>query len=281
MTTVELLPHSTHYAIALAMNKDFPKHILQEMVTEKKLKTLYDLARHIESEVEEVSSKNFNKLRKYHDFLKDDQDEFIQKINKEFYKIKSNDYQFQVYLMNLERFLGQSTKEYQFLVNTKDELLVTKKSQIVCLADSVRSAHNIGAFFRNAECFGVKEIILSGLSPSGDHHQVKKTAMGCDEFVSWSYIKNPLDIIKKYKELNYKIIAIETGHNAISLNQLQIENDKILLLFGHEQFGISLELLKQTDEIVKIDLHGQKNSLNVSVSQAVALNHINYLLEKA
>jgi len=49
---------------------------------------------------------------------------------------------------------------------------------------------------------------------------------------------------------------------------------ELVLLFGHEQFGLSLELLQAADKIISINLSGVKNSLNVSVSQAIVLNHL-------
>ena len=45
----------------------------------------------------------------------------IQKINKEFAKIQKSPQHFQFYLMHLERALGQSSSEYQFLVKQNDE----------------------------------------------------------------------------------------------------------------------------------------------------------------
>ncbi len=252
------------------------------MSTNKKLKVLYDLAKFIEDQHENIDSNHFKKLKKYHHFLRFDEELVIQKVNKEFQKIKSLDYQFQVYLMNLERLLGQSLKEYDFLVKTNDSYNENAhSSNIVCLLDSIRSAHNIGAFFRNAECFGIQEIIMTGLSPTPESIQVKKTAMGCDQLVPWRYYKNTLEIVKEFKNKDYQVIAIETGANAISLNRFKPEDDKILLLFGHEQFGLSLELIKESHQIVRIPLRGQKNSLNVAISQGIVLNHLNVFFTNA
>jgi len=187
------------------------------------------------------------------------------------------DYQFQVYLMNLERFLGQSKKEYDFLVNTGDEKhnqRSEKRFPITCLLDSIRSAHNVGSFFRNAECFGTAEILLCGLSPTPKSIQVKKTAMGCDELVKWRYEQNACIEVKKLKELGATIWAIETSSTAIHINDVLEIPTPLVLIFGHEQHGISHELLELSDKIIDITLYGSKNSLNVSVSQAVVLNHI-------
>lgn len=257
------------------MNKDFSKDKLISFPETKQIKVLYDLAKFIENNHHDYSSQHFEKLIKYHSFLEQSQYFSIQKLNKEFSKIKSIDYQFQIYLMNLERLLGQSSDEYQFMVSTQDKKQSsTLKFNIICLLDSVRSAHNVGAMLRNAECFGVEKVILCGLSPSADTAPVQKTAMGCDQEIDWSYIKDPMYLINDLKEQGYEVWSIETSPHAFTLNEVAIESKKLILIFGHEQFGVSNELLSISDKIVSISLFGNKNSLNVSVSQGIVLNHL-------
>jgi len=260
------------------MHKDYTQKILTEMTEEKKLWALYKLASFIQEKSHEVDSSHFLKLKKYHQYLNDSEFEKIQKINKEFNKVKAIDYQFEVYLMNLERFLGQSKKEYEFLVSTGDKRNKSKKFQIICVLDSIRSAHNVGSFFRNAECFGCESLILGGLTPTPELAQVQKTAMGCDLSINWLYEKDLNLKINEFKDNDYTIWAVETSNKAIHLNDLTTAPEKLVLIFGHEQHGISKELLDMSDNIIDIALYGTKNSLNVAVSQAVALNKITSLL---
>ena len=263
------------------MNKDFSKEKLLSFSTEKIFKVLYDLAIHIEKEQKNILSNSFKKLQKYHDFLADHSDDLIKKINKEFIKVKDLDYQYQVYLMNLERLLGQSSKEYEFLVTTKDDQNTKIKTlPIICLLDSIRSAHNVGAMFRNAECFGVEKIILCGLSPTPENQHVTKTCMGTDKDVSWEYSKNAIDKIQELKQIGYQIWSVETAQKAELIYNTSLNDQKVVLIFGHEHFGVSRELLELSDKIVKIPLCGNKNSLNVSVSQGIILSSLTSKLSK-
>ncbi len=256
------------------MHKDFNSKILLAKTPRQQFKVLYDLARYIEVNQHPIESLHFEKLIKYHNYLKDVDEEKIQKLNKEFNKIKSLDYQFQIYLMNLERFLGQSQKEYEFLVKTGDQESAQQTFPIICLLDSVRSAHNIGSMFRNAECFGAQEVILCGLSPTPESPQVKKTAMGSDEKMKWTYAKDAIEIAQKLKDQGHTIWAVETAKESLDLNKITEVPSPLVLIFGHEQHGISLELLQLCDQIIEIPLYGAKNSLNVGVSQALVLNQI-------
>ena len=256
------------------MKKYFTKDKLLSFSNEKKLRALYDLSIYIESNEKEINSKSFLKLYEYHQNLKDCHDESIQKINKEFFKVKRLDYQYQVYLMNLERLLGQSKKDYDFLIQRTDSRTNSSKHPISCLLDSVRSAHNVGAFFRNSESFGSSHLYLCGLTPTPEIQQVQKTSMGSIENMSWTYEKSAVDLVKDLKEKGHNIWAIETGKESIPIHKVTTYPKELVLLFGHEQFGLSLELLQAADKIISINLSGVKNSLNVSVSQAIVLNHL-------
>lgn len=256
------------------MNKDFSKEKLLSFSQSKQLKVLLDLALFIEKNSDAHLSKHFDKLRKYHAFLKDTQDEYIKKLNKDFVKVKGLDKQFQLYLMNLERFFGQSQKEYDFLVARNDISSVQQSFPILCILDSIRSAHNIGAMFRNAECFGLEKIYLTGYAPGPEHIQVQKTSMGTDSLVPWEHADDISHLIEKLKNDGYKVLGIETTKKGHLLEHFQYQGEKLALIFGHEQFGLSLEVLNLCDDFLKINLFGQKNSLNVSVSQAIVLNHL-------
>ncbi|MCT4641838.1 MAG: hypothetical protein N4A33_06020 [Bacteriovoracaceae bacterium] len=258
------------------MNKDFSEDKLLSFNEKKIFKVLFDLAHFIEKNKEDTKNTHFQKLQKYHQYLSKHQNEYIQKLNKEFKKIVKLDYQFQIYLMNLERFIDITTKEYDFL-KQKDSLEPKKVLNYEILLDSIRSAHNIGAIFRNAECFGVKHIHLCGLSPTPKKEQVKKTSMGTDELVSWSYSKDAIEKVKKLKKLGYKIYAVDTMKNALLEKSLHIDPNNSLFIFGHEQYGIAPSLIDLCDEYIKISLYGNKNSLNVAVASGIILNKVSSL----
>lgn len=260
------------------MQKFFSKNILINFSEHKQIKVLYDLANLIEQNNHSIESQHFQKLKNYHSYLETSEHHKIKILNKEFNKIHSLDYQFQIYLMNLERFLGQSKKDYEFIVKTIDDESSSKTFPIICVLDSIRSAHNVGSMFRNAECFGCHKIILTGLSPTPSHSSVVKVAMGTDQNIPWEFEKSLINVIKNLKNQGYEIWAIETGRDAIPIDSLTQIHDKIALIFGHEAHGIGLEGLKLSDKIVKIPLYGSKNSLNVAMSQGIILHRLVSLL---
>ena len=260
------------------MQKFYPKNILLSFSENKQIKALYDLAIFIEQNKHQVNSLHFKKLADYHDFLIDSSFKTIQKLNKEFSKIKKIDYQYQIYLMLLERALGKSSKESTFIVTSVDKnKKPTQDNGVVCILDSIRSAHNVGAMLRNAECFGHHKVYLTGLSPKADHVQVIKTAMGAEKLLDCVYVKNATELVKELKCKGYAIWSVETAQNQKSLYEQKERPEKIALIFGHEQYRVSFDLLELSDLVINIPMLGSKNSLNVSVAQGVVLSHLNLI----
>lgn len=259
------------------MHKVYSQNNLLSMNSEKQFKVLLELASFIEKNVQTTDADHYERLVSYHHILSGTRDNRMIRLNREFQKLpqKKIGRQFQVYIMTLERFMGQSKKEYEFLVPRGDKASKeVKLIPVICLLDSVRSAHNIGAMFRNADCFSIQEIIICGLSPTPDHNQVKKTAMACDETVNWSYQRHASTHLEILKKEGYKIWAVEQTKNSVNINKISEVPKKLVLVFGHEQYGVSFEILKFADKTIFIELFGKKNSLNVSVCQAITLHKI-------
>lgn len=136
----------------------------------------------------------------------------------------------------------------------------------------VRSMHNIGAAFRNADAFGIDELILSGFSPTPPRPEISKTAIGAEEFVQWRQSNDIRRTLLELKENNYTILGLEQTTDSVLLPDFELSIDKkICLLFGNEVTGIDGEILPLVDRFLEIPQFGHKHSLNVSVTVGVAL----------
>jgi tRNA G18 (ribose-2'-O)-methylase SpoU len=63
-----------------------------------------------------------------------------------------------------------------------------KAAQICIICDNLRSVFNVGSLFRTAECLGVGEVLLCGISPTPQHSNMEKTAMGTQSLVAWRHL---------------------------------------------------------------------------------------------
>jgi len=165
--------------------------------------------------------------------------------------------------------LKKLTTKQILLRNQKRSSPLTDKF-ILWLHD-IRSLHNVGAAFRSADAFGIKELWLSGFTPTPPRPEITKTAIGAEEHVSWKKIEHELKAIQQLKKNNYTILGLEQTGNSIPLQDYKITGIPICLILGNEVTGIDQKLLDHLDAAVEIPQFGMKHSLNVSVAAGVAL----------
>jgi len=142
------------------------------------------------------------------------------------------------------------------------------KLPIYLILDNLRSSFNVGSIFRSAECFGVSEICLCGYTPLPDSSKVQTTSMGTADLVNWKHFDKTEAAIEYLRKKGCKIYAVETAENASLLADVEFSEQSAFIM-GNEALGISEEILASADEVVKIELMGWKNSLNVGVTTAI------------
>lgn len=156
---------------------------------------------------------------------------------------------------------------------------------IILIAHNIRSTHNVGAFLRTADGFGVSKVIFSGYTPyptlENDTRlpyfadkltrQIHKTALGAETMVPFEHYDQPP--IDNLKQEGYVIVGLEQDDRSIMLPDYTVP-DKIALLLGNEVDGIYPDLRDRCDALIEIPMRGGKESFNVSVACGIALYHI-------
>lgn len=161
-----------------------------------------------------------------------------------------------------------STK--QILQNNQQRKSPLRDHFILWLHD-IRSLHNVGAAFRNADAFGIQQLWLSGFTPTPPRPEITKTAIGAEEHVSWKKVENEIEQIHQLKKNGYKILALEQTNSSIAIHDYAISENPVCLILGNEVTGVDEQLLPEIDAAVEIPQFGMKHSLNVSVASGVAL----------
>ncbi|MES2986130.1 MAG: TrmH family RNA methyltransferase [Patescibacteria group bacterium] len=144
------------------------------------------------------------------------------------------------------------------------------------LLPDIRSAYNVGSIFRSADCFGALKLYLTGTTPrpvdrfNRPQKEIAKTALGGEKAIPWEYFDTAKEVIKKAKKDGFTIVAIEQSSKSIDIKTFT-KTEKILCIFGNEVDGVPKEILKLCDEVIEIDMKGEKESLNVSVCAGVVL----------
>ncbi|REL38088.1 TrmH family RNA methyltransferase [Rhodohalobacter sp. SW132] len=144
-------------------------------------------------------------------------------------------------------------------------------SHFILWLHNIRSLHNVGAAFRNADAFGVSRLLLSGYTPTPPRPEITKTAIGAEEHIPWSTVQNPAESAQLLKNDGYHITGLEQTDQSVILNRFEMPSPKIVLVLGNEVTGIDDDFLPLLDSSVEIPQYGTKHSLNVSVACGVAL----------
>lgn len=148
------------------------------------------------------------------------------------------------------------------------------KFPIKVILDNVEDGINVGGIFRLADGFGVSELCLCENTPTPDNKTVKRTSRSTQNYVNYSHYKSTIECINKLKLEGYKIIAIEITSNSSSIQNFDFTDDKIAIVLGNEQDGVSADVLNIVDETLHIDMYGNNSSFNVMTVTAISLYEI-------
>jgi len=169
-----------------------------------------------------------------------------------------------------ERALKRNIQDDDFLVTSTDlkDSSSIQKAPLYFILENIRSAFNVGAFFRTSECLGAKALYLTGYTSSPLNLKVEKTSMGTAQFIEWEHRSSTLDTIQELRSQGVRICAVETSLQAQIYSQ-DFFKTPYAFVFGNERFGLEQDILKACDEVRRIPVFGAKNSLNVCIAAGV------------
>jgi len=178
---------------------------------------------------------------------------------------------FQTLIVPLERELQKNPSDEDFLITHQDRPFTQKKTWPLHIAlDHWRSAFNVGSLFRTADGLGIEKLHLWGYTPTPENKAVQKTSLDSHLSVPWASSEKTSTALLELKKQGYHLVAFETSARSVSLEE-KFPQQKTVMIFGNERFGMNSEDLKLCDEVRQIPMHGIKNSLNVSVCAALAI----------
>ena len=157
--------------------------------------------------------------------------------------------------------------------NTIDWEIRQKAKQITVICDNLRSVFNVGSLFRTSECLGIGKIMLCGITPTPEHSNMPKTAMGTEIIVAWSYFSNTSEAIASCHQEGLFIYALETVDKAKSVFEADYQFP-LAVVIGNEALGIESSILELCDEFITLPQLGWKTSLNVGVAAGITLYQI-------
>ncbi len=82
------------------------------------------------------------------------------------------------------------------------------------------------------------------------------------------------------KKEDYNLVALELTDESAPIEKMKIEaGEKIALVIGNEQHGVSNSILNLVSQCVHIPMFGENSSLNVTQATGIALFTLTKLLK--
>ncbi len=155
---------------------------------------------------------------------------------------------------------------------TPEAFAESPKCPVVVVLENIRSANNVGSFFRTADAFAIERIVLCGITAAPPSREIHKTALGAELTVPWRYERAATEAVQQLHDEGYILLAVEQVEGALPLDRFRIEGgQKYALVFGNEVEGVSQGVVDRCDGAIEIPQLGTKHSLNVSVAGGLVL----------
>lgn len=145
------------------------------------------------------------------------------------------------------------------------------KHPISVVLDNVRSLHNVGSMFRTSDAAAAEHLYLTGITGTPENPALRKTALGAQETVAWSYCKTAVGAVSALRAQGYTIAVLEITDSPAEIEHLEASAFPLCLVVGNEVTGVSDAVVQMADLAFEIPQFGAKQSLNVSVAYGIAL----------
>lgn len=143
------------------------------------------------------------------------------------------------------------------------------KDPIILILVGIEKPGNLGAILRSAEAIGIDAIILSEIKTDIFHPNVIRSSLGTI-FSHKVIIYKSNKLIKWLKIKKIHLLATSIKENTINIYESNLRSG-IAIIVGNESLGLSNKWINSSDRLLKIPMHGNIDSLNVSNAVSIIL----------
>jgi 23S rRNA (guanosine2251-2'-O)-methyltransferase len=157
---------------------------------------------------------------------------------------------------------------------------LTGDSAAIVALDHIEDPHNVGAIARSAIAAGMTGMLLSSRRQAPLSAAAFKAAAGALERLPVAVVGSIPEALSRLKEAGVWVVGLQAGSET-SLFGAEILTEPVAVVVGAEASGLSLLAAKRCDLLVEIPMAGEMESLNASVSAALACFEIMRARRKA
>ena len=162
-----------------------------------------------------------------------------------------------------------SSTHYQRVEDLVQNIFEEGKDPFFIILDGVTDVRNFGAIARTCECAGVDAIVIPFRGSVSVGADAIKTSAGALHTLPVCKEKNLVQTVKYLKASGVRVVAAtEKGDKVYTDTDL---TGPLAIVMGAEDTGVSPEIIRLCDDLVKIPINGKISSLNVSVAAGVMI----------
>jgi 23S rRNA (guanosine2251-2'-O)-methyltransferase len=150
---------------------------------------------------------------------------------------------------------------------TLDALAVGEAA--VMVLDHVEDPHNLGAIARSAAASGMTGMVVSSRRAAPLSAVAFKAAAGALERLPVAVVGSIPEALSRLKDRGLWVVGLDAAGNQ-DLFGLELLTEPVALVIGAEGLGLSRLTAARCDQVVSIPMADESESLNASVSAALA-----------
>ncbi|MCB0399158.1 MAG: RNA methyltransferase [Winogradskyella sp.] len=158
------------------------------------------------------------------------------------------------------------------------KVLAQRTKHFTVATEDVYQLHNTSAVIRTCDVFGIQEVNI--VEEINSKRIDREIAMGAQKWVDLNRYHTTKSCIEDLKAKGYQIVATSPHVEDCDLIDFDISK-RSCFFFGRETEGLSERVLDEADCFLKIPMVGFTESLNISVSAAIILQHVTSRLRKS
>ncbi|MCF6206195.1 MAG: RNA methyltransferase [Sulfurovum sp.] len=140
----------------------------------------------------------------------------------------------------------------------------------IVMLTEISNADNIGAIARSAAALGVGGYLVPQQGPHPYSRRAVRVSMGHIGKLRYHCYDNIEETLKRLRREGYRIFAAEVTPDSTPLSEVKVPG-KWVVLMGHEQLGISDDILQLCDEVVTIEMEKGIKSFNVAIAASIIM----------
>jgi tRNA (guanosine-2'-O-)-methyltransferase len=184
----------------------------------------------------------------------------------------------QLLFNHLGQFVSDHKKDFV------ERVLNERTRYLTVVLENIYQSQNASAAIRTCECMGLQDIHI--VENTAQYQFNVRVLKGADKWLNLERyrakdVNNTETCFNNLRSKGYKILVADPDEDGISIDEVDIREDKVAIVFGNELRGASAYALDHGDQKVRIPMYGFTESLNISVSVAICLNTLLTKLRQA